>query len=357
MSARVGGGDAVVVRRQGGLGRLTLNRPQVLNALSLPMIRTIAAALDEWEHDDGVRAVLIDGAGERGLCAGGDVRFLSDDAATGGHGAPVLLSEEYRLNARIARYPKPYVALMDGVVMGGGVGVSAHGRVRVVTRRTVVAMPEVTIGYVPDVGGTWLLAHAPGETGLHAALCAARLTAADAIYCGLADVAVAPERLGELVEALADSPDPADVAAEFAVDPGVPALAVDREWIDHCYAADDLAGIVEALRGTRNPDAAKAAEAVARNAPLACTVALRAIRGARTAPSLEHALHTEYELTRCCVRWPDFTEGVRAMLIDRDGAPRWDPATAADVTDDVVARFRAGVRPEDPPLGLLTTTS
>ncbi|NMH97950.1 enoyl-CoA hydratase/isomerase family protein [Pseudonocardia acidicola] len=350
----------VIVRREGVLGRLTLNRPQVLNALSLPMIRTISAALDAWEHDDAVQAVLIDGAGDRGLCAGGDVRFLSDDAATGGHGAPVLLSEEYRLNARIARYPKPYIALMDGVVMGGGVGVSAHGSVRVVTRRTVIAMPEVTIGYVPDVGGSWLLAHAPGEIGLHAALCGARLSAAEAVYCGLADVAVAPERLGEFVAALAEPApglDAAEIAGEFAVDPGVPALAIDREWIDACYAAEDVPAILDALHRTGRPEARKAAEAIGRGAPLAGTMALRAIRAARTVPSLEHALETEYELTRCCVRWPDFTEGVRAMLIDRDGTPRWNPATAAEVTDEVVARFRAGVRPEDPPLGLVPTAA
>ena len=151
----------VLVRREGALGRLTLNRPEALNALSPAMIRALAAALDAWESDDEVAAVLLDGAGTRGLCAGGDVRFLYDDR--GGHASAVLLAEEYRLDARIARYPKPYVAVMDGLVMGGGVGVSAHGSVRVVTERTRLAMPEVGIGNVPDVGGTYQLAHAPGS--------------------------------------------------------------------------------------------------------------------------------------------------------------------------------------------------
>lgn len=157
-------GPPVLVRREGALGRLTLNRAASLNAIDHEMVRLLGAGLDSFEHDDSVHVVAIDGAGDRGLSAGGDVRYLVDHS---GREGAALLADEYRLDARIARYPKPYVALMDGVVMGGGVGVSSHGRVRVVTSRSVVAMPEVTIGYVPDVGGTWLLGHAPGETGLH----------------------------------------------------------------------------------------------------------------------------------------------------------------------------------------------
>jgi enoyl-CoA hydratase/carnithine racemase len=183
----------VLIRREGALGRLTLNRPEALNALSPAMIRALAAALDAWESDDEVAAVLLDGAGTRGLCAGGDVRFLYDDR--GGHASAVLLAEEYRLDARIAHYPKPYVAVMDGLVMGGGVGISAHGSVRVVTERTQLAMPEVGIGNVPDVGSTHMLAHAPGELGTHAALTGAWLTGGDAIARGLADVLVPAERL------------------------------------------------------------------------------------------------------------------------------------------------------------------
>jgi enoyl-CoA hydratase len=342
----------VLVRRHGALGRLTLNRPAALNALNLPMIRIIAAALDAWEHDDAVRAVLIDGAGERGLCAGGDVRFLVEDSATGGHGAAGLLAEEYRLDARIARCPKPYVALMDGVVMGGGVGVSAHGHLRIVTGRSVVAMPEVGIGYVPDVGGTWLLGHAPGELGVHVALTAARLGPADAIACGFADVMLDRQHLPELVDALADGADPDAVAAALAVDPGTSRLAADRDWIDHCYRAPDLPGILDALCHDDHPGAARAAQALAKAAPLAATMTLRAVRDARGLPSLEHALQNEYLLSRCCVRWPDFAEGVRAMLVDRDGAPRWDPPDLASVTPEVVERFLALTRPEDPPLQL-----
>src|SRR5689334_19542968 len=191
------------------------------------MIRALTAALDDWEHDDQVRAVLLDGAGTRGLCAGGDVRFLYADR--GGPASAVLLAEEYRLNARIAHYPKPYVALMDGLVMGGGVGVSAHGSVRVVTERTQIAMPEVGIGNVPDIGATHLLAQAPGELGTHAALTGARLTGADAVACGLADLLVPAHRLPHLVAALGARGDPASVA-EFALDPGPSPLVADRDW-------------------------------------------------------------------------------------------------------------------------------
>ncbi|AEA26571.1 3-hydroxyisobutyryl-CoA hydrolase [Pseudonocardia dioxanivorans CB1190] len=338
----------VLVRREGALGRLTLNRPRSLNAIDHEMVRLLADALDDFEHDDGVRAVAIDGAGERGLSAGGDVRFLVADAAEGGHAGAALLADEYRLDARIARYPKPYVALMDGVVMGGGVGVSAHGSVRVVTSRSVVAMPEVTIGYVPDVGGTWLLGHAPGELGVHAALTAARLGPADAVACGLADLQV--EDLPALLTALRDGADAMAAAEELAVDPGESALYAGRDWIDRCYAAPDLPGIREALARDPHPDAVAAAKALDRAAPLAATLTVRAVRDARGLPDLEDALRVEYLLTRCCVRWPDFTEGVRAVLVDRDGAPRWDPATFEAVTGETEHRFLSLAHPDDPPL-------
>jgi enoyl-CoA hydratase len=352
--------EQVLVRREGALGRLTLNRPEALNALTLPMIRAMAAALDGWEADGGVLVVLLDGAGERGLCAGGDVRFLYDDAARGARGFATLLAEEYRLDARIARYPKPYVALMDGVVMGGGVGLSAHGDVRVATERTMLAMPEVSIGYVPDVGGTWLLARAPGELGTHVALAGVRLSGADAIACGLADVLVPSERLPDLVAALARARERRvrelgvpvravrAVVEGFAVEPGASALAADREWIDACYGADDVAEIVRRLRAAGR-DAT--ADAIAAQSPIALVLTLRALRAARDR-TLGQALHEEYRLSRASVRWPDFTEGVRARLVDRDGAPRWTPASLSGVTDEVVTAFLRGARADDPPLRL-----
>ncbi|MGD9525737.1 enoyl-CoA hydratase/isomerase family protein [Pseudonocardia sp.] len=338
----------VLARVQGAAGRLTLNRPAALNALDLPMIRALTAALAEWERDDAVAVVVLDGAGPKGLCAGGDVRFMYDDVRSGGHEFATLLAEEYALDAGIARYPKPYVALMDGVVMGGGVGLSAHGGVRVVTERTVLAMPECSIGYVPDVGGTWLLARAPGELGTHAALTGARLRAADAIACGLADVHVPSGRLPELVAALtAVTGGPGcveETVRGFATDPGPSALVADRPWIDGCYAGDTVTEIVDLLRGAGH---APTAEQVLTGAPLALVMTLRAVRSARTL-SLPEALRQEYRLTRSCTRWPDFAEGVRARLIDRD-TPRWEPATLRGVTVDVVCEFlRGGTDPADP---------
>ncbi|MGQ0577143.1 MAG: enoyl-CoA hydratase/isomerase family protein [Pseudonocardia sp.] len=341
--------DTVLVRRAGALGRLTLNRPAALNAVDLPMVRALAAALDAWEHDGDVAAVLLDGAGTRGLCAGGDVRFIHADLASGGHGFATLLAEEYALDARIARFPKPYVALMDGVVMGGGVGVSAHGSVRVVTERTVLAMPEVSIGYVPDVGGTYLLARAPGELGTHMALSGARIGGADAIACGFADVLVPSGRLPELVTALVAAPQAArEVVDRFADDPGPPPLLADRGWIDACYSGETVADIVDLLRGAGRT---AAATAIGAHSPIALVMTLRAVRSARDL-SLAEALVQEYALTRACVRWPDFAEGVRARLIDRD-TPRWRPAALRDVTVGVVSEFlRGAVDPRDPVLAV-----
>jgi enoyl-CoA hydratase len=351
-------GSPVLVRREGAIGRLTLNRPRSLNALTGPMFTALTEALGAWESDDSVAAVVLDGAGERGLCAGGDVRFLHDDAARGGHTFAAVLATEYRLNALVAGYPKPYVALMDGVVMGGGVGVSAHGSIRVVTERTVLAMPECSIGYVPDVGGTWLLARAPGELGTHVALAGARLSGADAIACGLADVLVPSRHLPDLLAALTGpgvrghDPDGGAsvrrVVAGFAVDPGPSALVGDREWIDRCYAATTVTGLARALRAERRDDVVGA---ITGQAPVALVVTLQALRAARSL-TLAGALEQEYRLTRASVRWPDFTEGVRSRLVDRDGSPRWTPATLDGVTDEVLARFRRGALPQDPPLGL-----
>ncbi|HWO66896.1 MAG TPA: 3-hydroxyisobutyryl-CoA hydrolase, partial [Umezawaea sp.] len=234
----VGDEQDVLLRHEGGLGRIVLNRPRVINALTHAMVRRIDTALTAWEADDGVRAVVISGTGERGLCAGGDIRGFHADASTGTTASLDFWRDEYALDAHIARYAKPYVAIMDGIVMGGGVGVSAHGGVRVVTERTRLAMPEVGIGLVPDVGGTFLLSRAPGELGTHLALTASAVGAGDAIACGLADHFVPSDRLPGFLDALAVDVD--DAVRAFGL-PAPPAdLVVEREWIDRCYAADTV---------------------------------------------------------------------------------------------------------------------
>ena len=195
--------EDLIVTREGGLGVITLNRPKAINALTLEMTRGIAKALDGFEADPSIALVLMEGSGERGLCAGGDLRGLYESMREGGDLGKIFWREEYILNARLASYPKPYVAYMNGMVMGGGVGLSAHGRHRVVTEKTAMAMPEVGIGFLPDVGGTWLLANAPGELGTYFGLTGAPMNAADAIRCGLGDLHVATARWPEVRAALA----------------------------------------------------------------------------------------------------------------------------------------------------------
>ncbi|MEU6990453.1 enoyl-CoA hydratase/isomerase family protein [Streptomyces sp. NPDC046465] len=329
----------VLLRREGRAGHLVLNRPRAINALNHAMVRIIQDALDAWERDESVATVVLTGAGERGLCAGGDIRSVHDDVRAGRAAvAATFWHDEYCLNARIARCPKPYVAVMDGIVMGGGVGVSAHGSVRVVTERSRVAMPETGIGFVPDVGGTYLLTRAPGELGTHLALTGAAVGAGDALLCGLADHHVASERLGEFTAALADA-DAADVVREFAAEAPEGELAGHREWIDHCYAADSVEEIVDRLYAAGDRHAKEAAETLLAKSPTSLKVTLAALRRARELPSLEAVLEQEYRVSCAALASPDLVEGVRAQVVDKDRRPRWSPADLAQVTDADVARF------------------
>ncbi|WP_261561634.1 enoyl-CoA hydratase/isomerase family protein [Frankia tisae] len=345
----------VLVAVQGGLGRITLNRPRAINALTHGMVRTIADVLDRWEHDERIRAVLIEGAGDRGLCAGGDIRAIYDDARSGGTGSLDFWAEEYRLNARIHRYPKPYVAFMDGLVMGGGVGISAHGALRVVTERSRIAMPEVGIGFVPDVGGTYLLSRAPGELGTHAALTTAQLTGADVIHCGLADHFVPSHRLDALAEALGrgglDGDQPAGVVAAFAEPAPASDLAAQAGWIDACYGASTVEEILARL-GEQGQEARSAAKEIGRKSPTALKVTLRALRLAARLPTLEAALDQEFRVSSACLHSPDLAEGIRAQIIDKDRSPHWTPQRLADVGDDLVADFFAPPGPGGHELGL-----
>ncbi|WP_035798950.1 enoyl-CoA hydratase/isomerase family protein [Kitasatospora mediocidica] len=332
--------DSVLAHKDGRVGRLTLNRPRAINALDHAMVRRMDAVLADWAADDEVAAVVVTGAGERGLCAGGDIRFFHDDAKLGGAGARAFFRDEYLLNHRIARYPKPYVAVMDGLVLGGGVGVSAHGSVRVVTERTALGMPETAIGFVPDVGGSRLLALAPGELGTHLALTAGRLTGADAVYCGFADHVVPSDRLAAFTRVLAEA-EPAAAVAEFAVPAEPSAIAGQREWIDHCYAADTVEEILERLRDCGLPEAKEAAELILAKSPTALKVTLAALRRARRLPSLEAVLDQEYRVSWAGLDSPDLVEGVRAQVIDKDRNPRWSPATLAEVSAAEVDRHFA----------------
>ncbi|MFI2259775.1 enoyl-CoA hydratase/isomerase family protein [Streptomyces tubercidicus] len=337
--------EPVLLTIQGRAAHITLNRPRALNALTHTMVERIDEALTVWEHDPTVETVVLTGAGERGLCAGGDIRAIYEDAKAGGSASAAFWRDEYRLNARIARYPKPYVALMDGIVMGGGVGVSAHGSVRIVTGRSRVAMPETGIGFVPDVGGTYLLGLAPGELGTHLALTGTPVGAADALLCGLADHFVPADLLPRLLADLATT-GVWDVMERYVRQPPPGVLAEQRAWIDTCYRADTVEEIISRLRAHPDPEAARAAETLTERSPTALKVTLAALRRARRLGPLERVLEQEYRVSCAALSSHDLTEGIRAQVIDKDRAPKWSPDTLADVTDADVDRF---FTPPEPP--------
>lgn len=330
--------DPVLIRTEGRAGHLTLNRPRALNALTHAVVRAVDEALTAWAADPAVETVVLTGAGERGLCAGGDIRQIHEDARTGAGASADFWRDEYRLNARIARYPKPYVAVMDGIVMGGGVGVSAHGSVRVVTERSRIAMPETGIGFVPDVGGTYLLGLAPGELGTHLALTGEPVGARDALLCGLADHFVPSADLPRLLADLATDP-VRDVLARYVTEAPPGTLAGHREWIDACYPAATVEEIVDRLQAHGSPAAKEAAETLLGKSPTALKVTLRALRGARGLGPLERVLEQEYRVSCAALGSADLVEGIRAQVIDKDRAPRWSPATLAEVTGADVDRY------------------
>ena len=337
-SERLPGEEAeVLFERRGRLGVVILNRPTAVNALTAGMAAAMLEQLTLWADDDAIATVLVRGAGDRGLCAGGDIVAIYRDMLDGGDATADFWADEYRLNLLISEYPKPYVAFMDGLVLGGGVGISAHGSVRIVTERTRTGMPETTIGFVPDVGGTLLLSRSPGETGAHAALTGAHLSGADALFLGLADCFVPSASLAELAVALETEAVEAAVA-RFAEPAPQSVLAAQQEWIAACYSSDDAEEILRRLR-TVGGEAAGAAETIEAKSPTAVKVALESLRRVRGL-SLEQALEQEYRVGLHFLAGPDFREGIRAQVVDKDRNPRWKPATLAEVTPaDVAAYF------------------
>ncbi|MEV6899566.1 3-hydroxyisobutyryl-CoA hydrolase [Amycolatopsis sp. NPDC051372] len=339
--------STVLARRQGAVGRLTVNRPEALNALDLDMIRAMLTALDEWESDPAVATVVLDGAGDRAFCAGGDIGVVHSSAVGDPAVARTLWREEYRLDARLARYPKPVVALMDGITMGGGIGIGAHAAARVVTERSVLAMPEVAIGLAPDVGGALLLARAPGELGTHLALTAGRVGPGDAVHCGLADHHVPAGRLAALVDDLATGAVPEVTVAKYAEDPGPAPLAAARCWIDHAYrGATTVEDVRYRLEAIDEPEPGEAVAAITAAAPTALKVTLRAVRQASGMTSIEECLRQDFRLCSRFLEHPDLAEGIRAAILDKDRSPRWRPGTLAEVDDAAVEAFFAPLTDE-----------
>lgn len=327
--------DEVLTRIDGDVGLITLNRPKAINSLNQPMVDALRAILTRWEADDAVRAVVLSGAGDRGLCAGGDVVAVYHSARKDGVEVRKFWRDEYLLNGQIGRFPKPYVSLMDGIVMGGGVGVSAHGSVRVVTETSKVAMPEVGIGFIPDVGGAFLLSRAPGALGLHAALTGAPFSGADAIAMGFADHYVPHGELDAFTAAIV-SDGIESALTRYAVEPPPSELAAQRDWIDDCFAGETVEDIVAALRGHGAAAANDAANLIATRSPIAVSVALEAVRRAAKLDTLDDVLIQDYRVSSASARSHDLVEGIRAQIIDKDRNPKWSPATldavsAADV--------------------------
>lgn len=320
---------------QGALGTVTLDRPRALNALTHRMVIEIATRLAEWESDPRIERILIEGAGDRAFCAGGDIVGIYRDAVSGGSATEQFWRDEYTLNARIARYPKPVVTFMDGIVLGGGVGLGAHASHRIVTETSSVGMPEPTIGFVPDVGGTWLLSRAPGELGTRLALSAGSTDAAGAIHLGLADSFVPRDRLAELREALMTHGADESIA-RVAGEAGHPSIIDDQAVLDGCFALDDVGSILAALRDTGFDELADTIES---KSPSALVLTLASLRRARNLPDLESALTQELRVSVRCLDLPDLAEGIRAQVIDKDRSPRWNPATLADVDADALAAF------------------
>lgn len=344
-----GGADEIIIRREGRAGRITLNRPQALNALSYPMVGAIHGALKAWACDPEVALVILDGAGGKALCAGGDVRAMYDSASQGSGFARRFWADEYRLNAYIGRYPKPYVAFMDGIVMGGGIGLSGHASHRIVTERSQLAMPETGIGLIPDVGGTWLLAHAPGETGTYLGLIGERMRGAGTIFARFADAFVPSARLPELAAELTacGTQEIDSIIARFSEPPPPSDLASHAREIDAAFRFDKIEAIRDALAGMDTEWARKTLSELDRRSPLALKLTLAAIRNARTLPSLEAALNVEFRLTVRLFEHGEFLEGIRALLVDKDRSPKWNPPQLADVRDEMVARFLSPLPPSE----------
>lgn len=333
----------VIVEQTGRLARLRLNRPAAINALTHGMVHDLTAALDRLEPDPDVAAILLTGEGDRGLCAGGDIRGLYDARHSDPGPSLAFWRDEYRLDARIARCAKPFIALMDGLVMGGGIGISAHAAFRIATERSKIALPECGIGFVPDVGATWLLPRAPGQLGTWMGMTGRILGAADAMLMGFADHHMPMAALDDLVASLAALPAgavPADVAtaiARHATDAGPAPLTSNRALIDRCFSPDRVEDIMAALDREAGAFAEQTRADLAAKSPTALKLALRLARLGKGVSRLEDALELEYAAARTLVTGHDFYEGIRAAIIDKDRNPKWSPATLAEVSDDWVA--------------------
>ncbi len=319
----------IEIRKEGFAGRITLNRPKALNALTWEMCTKIEAALDAWATDDAVRLVLIDGAGERAFCSGGDIAEMYASGRRGDfeYGRR-FWRDEYRMNAKLFEFPKPVVSFLQGFTMGGGVGVGCHGSHRIVCDNSQIAMPECGIGLIPDVGGSLLLARAPGRLGEYLGVTCARMGPADAIYCGFADYFVTPDQWDGLKETLCKTGDPAAVDAVATLAPEGQLEAM-QGFVDRTFGGETLRDILTLLEQEEDQGAVKA---IYRNSPLSTTCAIELIHRVRARDDIRHALMQEFRFTARAAEHGDFLEGIRAAIIDRDRAPKWKHESPRDVS-------------------------
>jgi enoyl-CoA hydratase len=347
------GTDEILLERRGGLGIITLNRPKALNTLSLAMYRVFDPQLLAWGADDRVQALVVRGAGDRAFCAGGDVRAIYDarhDPQGRGDYKADFFREEYCLIQRVHRFPKPYLALVDGITMGGGCGVSINGSHRIASERTLFAMPEVQIGLFPDVGASRFLNLCPGRVGRYLALTGTRIRAADALYCGFATHYVPHDRMAELTAALAaldwnprGRREQVDaVIARFAGDPGPASLPALQAEIDRCFGGGSVEAIVDALRRETAGWATKALAAIERASPLSLEITFHQLELGR-GMTIEEALALEYRMTQHVMQGHDFFEGIRALLVDKDNTPRWQHRALAEIGEAEVAGYFASL--------------
>lgn len=329
--------DDLIISQDDSIGRFHLNRPKALNALTAPMAYKMKDQLEAWATDDNISAVLVTAEGNRAFCAGGDIRDLYENGKKDPQPGQNFWREEYKLNALIHNYSKPYIAFMDGIVMGGGVGVSSHGSHRIVTENTMLAMPETGIGFLPDVGGTYILSRSPGLTGVYLGTTGARMNGADAIFAGFADHYVPSEKLPLLAEKLISGANIDEAIAEFAIDAPDGKLAPLQTDITEGFSgatALECTKKIETMAESGNEWAAKTAKLLRRHSPIAISAAFKAISQARSLDTIEQCLNVEYRFAHRALLGTEFYEGVKAVIIDKDHIPQWQPPTLEGVTAD-----------------------
>ena len=330
--------DEVLVRTDGGAGILSLNRPKAIHALTLDMVRAMTAALLDWQDGQQPAVVLIDHAEGRGFCSGGDIALLRNSALhDNGVSGRQFFYEEYRLNHLIFTYSKPVVAFMDGITMGGGVGISQPAKFRVATENTRFAMPETGIGLFPDVGGGWYLSRLPRRLGQYLALTGARLDGAECLWAGLATHYLPSEVLSEAKRRIATAPDQvSEILAELSVEPPAAKVAAHADAIERLFASDRYEGVLAALEADGSDWAQKELATLAAKSPQTCKVSLRQLAESSKLGSFADNMAMEYRIGSRVLTMPDFAEGVRALIVDKDNAPKWNPDTPEGVTDELI---------------------